>query len=133
MDQLDAVGVNTPQHRRGGQEDLRPVLMGPEETKEPGALKEPGKQRPIVAREPPIKRPVASAFEGMEQPQGDHLTGLEVGLGGCGDRAQLLIDLVEQRRDQIHRGHAALLSREGWHVEQRGGVVGRLQAQKHIL
>jgi len=95
VDQLDAVGVNDPEHRRGGQEGLCPVLMGPEETKEPGALREPGKQRPIVAREPPIKRPVASAFEGMEQSQGDHLTGPEVGLGVFGHGAQLLINLVE--------------------------------------
>ena len=34
VDQLDAVGVNDPQHRRSGQEDLRPVLMGREEAKE---------------------------------------------------------------------------------------------------
>jgi hypothetical protein len=34
VDQLDPIGVNDPEHRRGGQEDLRPVLMGPEEAKE---------------------------------------------------------------------------------------------------
>ena len=34
VDQLDAIGVNDAQHRRSGQEDLRPVLMGPEEAKE---------------------------------------------------------------------------------------------------
>src|SRR5207302_4801658 len=34
VDQLDAVGVNNPQHRWSGQEDLRPVLMRPEEAKE---------------------------------------------------------------------------------------------------
>src|SRR5438128_853618 len=38
VDQLDAVGVNDPQHRRSGQEDLRPVLMGREEAKEAGTL-----------------------------------------------------------------------------------------------
>ena len=43
-----------------------------------------------------------------------------------------LIDLVEQCCDQIHCGHAALLSREGRHPDQRGGVVGRLQAQKCV-
>ena len=42
VDQLDAIGVDDPEHGRGGQEDLRPVLMGLEETKEPGALGEPG-------------------------------------------------------------------------------------------
>ena len=41
MNQLDAVGVNDPEHRRGGQEALRPVLMGHEEAKEPCALGEP--------------------------------------------------------------------------------------------
>src|SRR5499427_6573649 len=50
----------------------------------------------------------------MEQPQGDHLTGPEVGLGMFGDGAQLLIDLVEQRRDQIHCGHGLLRSSQGY-------------------
>src|SRR6267142_5073703 len=36
MDQLDAVGVDDAEHGRGGQESPRPVLMGFEETKEPG-------------------------------------------------------------------------------------------------
>jgi hypothetical protein len=86
--------------------------MGLEETKEPGALGEPRKQRPIVARQPPIEGPVAYAFEGMEQPQGDDLAGPELGLGMFGDGAQLLIDPVEQRRDKLHGNHAALLSWE---------------------
>ncbi len=85
-------------------EDLRPVLMGPEEAKKPGALRELGKQRAIVADQPPIKRTVPDAFERMQQPQGDHLTGPEVGLGMFGDRAHLLIDLIEQRRDKIDGG-----------------------------
>src|SRR5436853_5576409 len=36
MNQLDPIGVDDPEHRRGGQESLRPVVMGREETKEPG-------------------------------------------------------------------------------------------------
>jgi len=83
-------------------------------------------------RQPAIEGPVAPAFEGMEQPQGDDLTGPEVGLGVLGDSAQLLIDLIEQRRDKLHRDHAALLAGEGCHPDQRGGVVGRLQAQKYV-
>src|SRR5207248_6272250 len=96
--------------RRGGQEDLRPVVMRREETKESGALGEAGKQRPIVARQPAREGPVAHAFEGVEQPQRDHFTGPEVGLGVFGDSAQLLIDLVEQRGDKIQGGHTALLA-----------------------
>jgi hypothetical protein len=69
--------------------------MGLEETKEPGALGEVGKQRAIVARQPAIEGAVADAFEGMQQPQGDHLTGPEVRLGMFRQSAQLLIDLVE--------------------------------------
>src|SRR5881397_961753 len=46
MDQLDPIGVDDPQHRWGGQEELRPVLMGCEEAKEARALGEAGKQRP---------------------------------------------------------------------------------------
>src|SRR5262252_8911077 len=55
VDELDAVGVNDPQHGRSGQEALRPVVMGLQETKEPGALGQAGKQRPIVARQPAIE------------------------------------------------------------------------------
>src|SRR4029453_14813843 len=77
-----------PQHCWGGQEDLRPVLMGHEEAKEPGALGEPREQWPIVARQPAIEGPVAPAFEGMEQPQGDHFTGPEVRSGCLGRPAR---------------------------------------------
>ena len=79
----------------------------------------------------PVERGDPSAE--FNQPQGDHFTGPEVGLGMCGQGVQLLIDLVEQCRDQIHRGHAALLSSQGCHASQRGRVVGRLQAQKTYI
>ena len=95
VEQLDAVGVDAPKHRRGGQEDLRPGLMGHEEAKEPGALGEPREQWPIVARQPAIEWPVAPAFEGMEQPQGDHFTGSEVRLGVFGEACQMVINLTE--------------------------------------
>src|SRR6266436_5460639 len=102
--------------------------MGHEETKEPGALGELGKQRPIVAREPPIKRPVASAFEGMEQPQDDHLTGPEASVGVFGDGAHLLIDLREQCGDKIESGHVLFLSRHGFYTPyQLGGTTWPLQ------
>src|SRR5262245_30034622 len=110
MDQLDAVGVNDPKHGRSGQEALRPILMGLEKPKEPGALGEVGKQRAIIARQPAIEGAVAHPFEGMQPPQGDHLTGPEVRLRMFGDGAHLLIDLVEQGRDQIHCGHGLLRS-----------------------
>jgi hypothetical protein len=47
MDQLDPIGVDDAEHGRSGQEDLCPVVMRREETKEPGTLGEAGKQRPI--------------------------------------------------------------------------------------
>jgi len=50
-----------------------------------------------------------------------------------GHVVHLLIDVVEQCRDQLHRGHAALLSGDGCHTDQHGGVVGRRQAQKCIF
>src|SRR4030095_6001976 len=95
VDQLNAIRVDDPEHSRSGQERPRPVLMGLEETKEPGALGKPRKQWSIVARQPAIKGPVAHAFEGMKQPQGDHLTGPEVGLGMFGKARQLVINLTE--------------------------------------
>src|SRR5262249_40349109 len=114
MDQLNAIGVDDTQHRWGGQEDFRPVVMRLEETKEPGPLGEMGKQGPIVACQPAIEGPVAPAFEGMQEPQGHHLTGPEVGLGMFGDSAQLLIDLIEQRRDKLDGGgHRRLRSSQG--------------------
>src|SRR5215470_11423497 len=54
VDQLDAVGVDDTQHCWGGQEDLRPVVMRLEETKEPRALGEARKQRAIITRQPAI-------------------------------------------------------------------------------
>ncbi len=123
VEQLDAVGVDDPEHGWGGQEDLGPVLMGLQQTQEPRPLRKAGKQRPIVAGQPPIKRPVADTFAGMQQPQGDHLTGPEARLGMCGDGAQLVLDLREQGGEKVHGGHTALLSGEGCHTDQRGGVV----------
>ena len=133
VDELDAVGVDHPEHGWSGQEDLRPVLMGLQQTKEPRPLGEPREQRPIIARQPAREGPVAHTFERMQQPQGDHLTGLEVRLGVFGQGAYLLIDLIKQRGDKLHGGHTALLSAYGWHSDQRGRIVGRLQAQKYIL
>ena len=49
VDQLNPIRVDNPEHGRSSQEDLRPVLMRPEEAKKAGALGEPGKQGPIVA------------------------------------------------------------------------------------
>src|SRR5207249_10479451 len=109
--------------RRGGQEDLRPVLMRLQEAKEPGTLGELRKQWPIVACQPAREGPVAHAFEREEQPQRDHPTGPEASLGMFRDGAHLLIDLVEQGSDKIYGGHTALLSGEGCHTAQRGGVV----------
>src|SRR5712691_2413668 len=114
VDQLNPIGVNDAEHRRGGQEDLGPVLMGPEEAKEPGALREARKQGPIVARQPAIEGAVADTFERMEEPQGDDLTGPEARIWVFGDGAYLLVDLVEQRRDKIDGGgHRLLRSWQG--------------------
>src|SRR5215510_15017108 len=50
----------------------------------------------------------------MQESQGDHLTGPEEGLRMFGDRAQLLIDLREQRRDKLDGGgHRRLRSSQG--------------------
>src|SRR6266568_922109 len=69
----------------------------------------------------PVERGDPSAE--FNQPQGDHLTGPEARLGMFGDGAQLVIDLREQGGDKVHGGHTALLSWEGCHTDQRGGVV----------
>src|SRR5262249_59749912 len=97
-----------------GQEDARPVLMGHKEAKQPRPFGKAGEQRPIVARQPAIERTIPDAFEGMQEPERHHLTGPEVRLGVFGDSAQLLIDLVEQRRDKLDGGaHRLLRSSQG--------------------
>ena len=68
MDQLNAVGVDDAEHRRSGQEDPRPVLMGLQEAKEPRPFGQAGAQRPIVARQPAIERTIPDAFERMQEP-----------------------------------------------------------------
>jgi hypothetical protein len=68
MDQLGPIGINDAEDRRGGQEGLRPVVMGREEPKKPGALGQAGEQGPIIARQPARERPVAPAFERVQQP-----------------------------------------------------------------
>src|SRR5215467_306586 len=49
----------------------------------------------------------------FNQPQGDHFAGPEVGLGMFGDRAQLLINLIEQRRDKLSGNHGLLRAWQG--------------------
>ena len=66
VDELDAIRVDDAEHRRRGQENLRPVLMGLQETKEPGALGEAGEQRPRVARQPAIEGTIPDPFERMQ-------------------------------------------------------------------
>src|SRR5215831_16004102 len=95
VDELDPIGVDHPEHGWSSQEDLRPVLMGLQKTKEPRPLGQMGKQRPIVARQPAIEGPVPPTFEGMQEPQGDDLTGPEVRLGMFGEACQLVINLTE--------------------------------------
>jgi hypothetical protein len=59
----------------------------------------------------PVERGDPSAE--FNEPHGDHLTGPEVGRGVFGDSAQLLIDLIEQGRDQIEGDHGLLRSWQG--------------------
>jgi hypothetical protein len=123
MDEREALGVDDAAHGRSGQEDLGPVLRGPEEAKPAGAFGSPGEQRARVARQPAREGAMAHAFARMQQPQGDDLAGPEVGLGVFGESLQLLIDLIDQGGDTIDGGHTALLAGEGGHRDPRGGVV----------
>ena len=70
--------------------------MGLEEAKEPGALEEPQKQRPIVSRQPAIERAVAPAFERMQQLQGHDFAGPQGGVGMFRDAMRSAIYLAEQ-------------------------------------
>src|SRR6267154_2527724 len=119
MDQLDPIRVNDAEHRWGGQKGLRPVLMGLQEAKEPGALGEAGEQGTIVYGQPAIEGAVAHAFERMEEPQGDDLAGPEVGLRMFGDGWEIVIDLAKEGRDKIEGGHSVLRSWQGGTLSRR--------------
>jgi hypothetical protein len=67
MDQLDAIRVNDPKHGRSRQEDLRPVLMGLQKTKEPCPFGEAREQCPIVARQPAREGPVPPTLVGRRK------------------------------------------------------------------
>src|SRR2546426_8394260 len=69
MDQFDAIRVDHSEHRRSGQEDPRPVLMGLQKTKESRPLGEAGKQRPIVARQPAIEGRFPTPFSACNSPK----------------------------------------------------------------
>src|SRR2546422_10313427 len=69
VDQLDAIGVDDPEHGRGSQEALRPVLMRPEQAKEPGPLGEARKQRAIITRQPTIEGPVPPPLRACNSPK----------------------------------------------------------------
>src|SRR2546425_7566455 len=84
MDQLDPIRVDDPEHGRGSQEGLRPVLMGREEAKEPRPLGEVGKQRAIVARQPAIERPVAPPLSACRIPRVTISLGHKVAWGCLG-------------------------------------------------
>src|SRR5262249_59518550 len=132
-DALDRNVVEAAEHGWSGKEALGPVLMGLEETKEPGALGEARKQRLIVTRQPPREGPIADTFERMQEPQGHRLTGPERRFGMFREGVQLFIDLIKQRGDQLLDGHTALLSGARCYASQRGRVVERLQAQTWIF
>src|SRR5262249_137251 len=68
VNQLDAVGVDDPEHGRGGQESPRPVLMGLQETKEPGALGKPRKQRAIISCQPAIEGRLPTPLRACNSP-----------------------------------------------------------------
>src|SRR6185369_1354649 len=113
VDQLNAIRIDDAEHGRRGQENLCPILMGLQETKEPRPLGQTGEQCPIVARQPAIEGTIPDPFERMQESQGDHLTGPEEGLRMFGDRAQLLIDLIEQRGDKLAGDHGLLRAWQG--------------------
>jgi hypothetical protein len=71
------------------------------------------------------------AAQGADNPLRDLMTGCWVPLRRL--KRGLMELSAPSRYATIHRGHAALLSGEGCHTDQRGGVVGRLQAQKRAL
>src|SRR2546428_6872748 len=69
VDQLDPIGVDDAEHRWDGQEGLRPVLMGLQEAKKPGALGEAGEQGPIVSGQPAIEARLPTPLSAWRSPK----------------------------------------------------------------
>jgi hypothetical protein len=114
VDELDPIGVDDPKHRRGGQKDLCPSLVGREEAKEPCPFGYAREQRAIVPHQPAIKRAIAHAFQRMEEPQGHDFTGPQGGMRMLRDVLYVRIDLTEESDDKIHSGHGLLRTRQGF-------------------
>src|SRR5262249_60541212 len=83
--QLNPIRVDDAEHRRGGQEDLSPCVMGPEEAKEAGGLRGAGEQRAKIAGEPPTKRAAGPTLSGREPPPRGHPPSPGVGVGAGGE------------------------------------------------
>ena len=95
VDELDAIRVDDAEHGRGGPEDFGPRLTGPEEAKEPGALRKSRQQWTIIFREPAIEGTVAHAFERMQEPERHDCSRLQGGVGMFGNAVQMRIDSTE--------------------------------------
>ena len=109
VEQLYSIAVDDTQQSRGGQEGVRPVLMGrqePEQTRTVGHARE---HALVVVGKPTIEGPVAHPFDGMEQSYGDHLTGPQQGLRVLGYRLHLVIYSAKKLRDKILCGHVVSL------------------------
>ncbi len=109
MDELDAVGVGHAEHRRRGEEAIRPVLVRNKEAKEPGALGQLGEERQTIAPQPAIEGTLTDAFEGEQEGEGDEFARIERRLGMLGDRRHLFVHADEETNDKLLGRHGTLL------------------------
>ncbi len=105
VQQFNAKSVGHAQQARLGQGSLGPLLMGLEQTKQPTALGQLGKQGPIVAAEPTVEGMFADAFQGEQQTQRDNLAWLEFGLAMFWHVTHHIVHLAKQDSAKLDGSH----------------------------
>lgn len=104
VDQFNAKTVHNAQQRWLRQKLEGPRLMGFEQAKPTGTLRQVRKQGPQVTRQPAVEGPITDPFERVQQPQGDDFTWPQYGLGMFVLIRHSVGDPAKQRGDKVGCG-----------------------------
>jgi len=120
MDQLHPVGVHNGKEARFGQKLERQRSIVAQEPRKPRALGQGRKPDALVRAQPAIKGAETPAFQAKEQADGDHLTGIHMGIGTLVDMTKLVVYHAKQADDDLVRGHTVLQLMCSVHPHRRG-------------
>jgi hypothetical protein len=106
VQQFNAIAIDHPQDRRGGQELVGPGPVGGQEPKQPRPLGQGGKQWPPIPVQPPIKGPIHDPFERKQHAQRHNFARPQGRQGMFGDVGHGVIYPIEHLADKVFRRHA---------------------------